>query len=161
MDPITLTPIGVVRTALREPEDAPIQGALVPDEPGRVELLAELAPALVDLDGFSHVVLLYVFHRVQGWRPQVVPYLEGPPHGVFATRAPRRPNPLGMTVVRLVRVEGSTLVVEGIDVLDGTPVLDVKPWVPGFDQPAEARVGWLEGQLAEPRRVRADRRFHR
>ena len=112
---------------------------------------------LSDLDGFSHVILLYHFHKTDGYKLRVIPFLDTRPRGLFATRAPRRPNPIGLSVVKLLGIEGNELSVEGIDVLDGTPLLDVKPYVGEFDVREGARFGWLE--KSRERRAVADDRF--
>lgn len=114
---------------------------------GQVELWPEYEAGLEDLDGFSHIILLYVFHQAEpGYDLTVTPFLDDRPKGLFATRYPRRPNSIGLSVVRLVGREGCVLDVDGIDVLDGTPLLDIKPYVPRFDAFPEATMGWLEGQ---------------
>jgi tRNA-Thr(GGU) m(6)t(6)A37 methyltransferase TsaA len=113
-----------------------------------VELLPEYEAALCDIDGFSHIILLYVFHQAEpGYELKVTPFLDDLPKGLFATRYPRRPNGIGLSIVHLVRREGCVLHVEGIDVLDGTPLLDIKPYVPPFDAYPEAAYGWLEGRV--------------
>jgi tRNA-Thr(GGU) m(6)t(6)A37 methyltransferase TsaA len=126
---------------------------------GTVEVFPEFADGLADLDGFSHVVLLFHLHRSRGYELRVVPYLDTVERGLFATRAPRRPNPIGLSVVRLVGIEGNLVTVEDLDILDGSPLLDIKPWVPEFDDRDEIRQGWLEA--ARRRAVEADDRFHR
>jgi tRNA-Thr(GGU) m(6)t(6)A37 methyltransferase TsaA len=131
----------------------PIQAARS-ETAGRVEVYPEYAPGLADLDGFSHVILVYWFHRADGFSLTVRPYLDDELHGLFATelhglfatRYPARPNPIGLSVVELVAVDGCTLRVRGVDVLDTTPLLDIKPFVPAFDHREEARVGWLTGR---------------
>ena len=114
----------------------------------------------MDLEGFSHLILLYHFHRSQGYELRVKPYLEDVEHGVFAVRAPKRPNAIGLSVVRLERREKAVLFVAELDVLDQTPLLDIKPYVPYFDDRLEARCGWMERHFASGEiRVRADDRF--
>jgi tRNA-Thr(GGU) m(6)t(6)A37 methyltransferase TsaA len=114
---------------------------------GQVEVLPEYQAGLRDLAGFSHIILLYLFHQSDpGYDLAVTPFLDGEPKGLFATRYPRRPNPIGLSIVRLLRCEGRVLHVEGIDVLDGTPLLDIKPYVPPFDAHPGAAYGWLEGK---------------
>jgi tRNA-Thr(GGU) m(6)t(6)A37 methyltransferase TsaA len=129
-DAFTLRPIGVIRTDFKEPGDAPRQGALAPDAKGIVELDPRLADGLATLDGSSHIILLFAFHRSAGYELQVRTRRSGRVRGLFATRAPNRPNPIGLTVVKLDRVEGSRLHVSGVDMLDGTPLLDIKPHAP-------------------------------
>ncbi len=158
---IILKPIGIVHSPFAAPEGTPIQPAFASDAPGTVEIYPEYAAGLRDLDGFSHIVLLYFFHRSEGWRPLVRPFMEEVEHGVFATRAPRRPNPIGLSVVRLERVEGATLHIRGIDVVDGTPLLDIKPHVPDFEPGGDCRYGWIGEALRRDSRRTADDRFAR
>lgn len=154
------SPIGVIRTPFQTLEGMPIQPAGARDALGRLELDPELAPALADLEGFSHIHLLYRFHAATGFSMTVIPYLDTTPHGLFATRAPRRPNPIGLSLVQVVSVVGSVVTVRGIDVLDGTPLLDIKPYVPAFDVPAgPVRAGWMEGRSSAVAAARADDRF--
>jgi tRNA-Thr(GGU) m(6)t(6)A37 methyltransferase TsaA len=139
-------PIGYIHSPFTRKEETPIQPTRSAAA-GRVELLPEYEPGLKDLDGFSHVFLLYAFHQApEGHALAVTPFLDNEPKGLFATRYPRRPNPLGLSVVRLVARQGRVLHVEGVDVLDGTPLLDLKPYVPSFDAFPEAAFGWLQGR---------------
>lgn len=158
---IVMHPIGVIHTSFTQQRGTPIQGALAPQERGDVLVSESFREGLADLDGFSHIVLLYAFHRNEGYQMKVVPYLDDHERGLFATRAPRRPNPIGMTVVRLVDVdrEAGRLTVEGVDMLDGTPLLDIKPHVPAFEPAEVVRTGWLE--TAGTTRTKADDRFER
>ena len=154
--------IGVIRTPFEEAEQAPIQGRLAVDAEGTVELDPAFEDGLADLEGFSHVILIYAFDRSGGWLPRVVPFMDTVRRGVFATRAPRRPNAIGMTVVKLLGVEGCRIHVANVDVLDGTPLLDMKPYVPAFDAVPHADAGWLVPRLAGldfDTTPRADRRF--
>ncbi len=159
LDPVELNPIGIIHSPHTDPRGMPIQPAGAIGVPGTVEVLEELRPGLQDLEGFSHIVLLYHFHRSHGYDLRVVPFLDTEPRGVFATRAPRRPNPLGLSVVRLVGIEGRVLRIENVDVLDGTPLLDIKPYVPEFDAAGEVRIGWLAGAADRAADRRADDRF--
>jgi len=156
---IRFAPIGHVRSPFKDPEGMPINPKGGRGIAGMVEVLPEHAVGLRDLDGFSHVMLLYHFHLSRGHSLLVRPFLDDVERGVFATRAPRRPNPIGLSTVRLLRVEGATLHVEDLDIVDGTPVLDIKPYVPEFDDREGARIGWLTGRAQEARRARADGRF--
>jgi tRNA-Thr(GGU) m(6)t(6)A37 methyltransferase TsaA len=151
---IEYRPIGVVRSPFTELEGTPTQPSRARGVRGTVEVLPELAGGLSDLDGFSHVVLISHLHRSVGFELEVVPHLDTERRGVFATRSPRRPNPIGLSVVRLVRIEGATLTVENLDLLDGTPVLDIKPYLGGVDDDGEVRTGWLE--TARARHADAD-----
>lgn len=144
MQTFDMTPVGLIHTPFTEPAGMPIQPAGASGIRGTVEVRREYRAGLQDLDGFSHLLLLYVFHRSAGYALQVTPYLDTKPHGVFATRAPRRPNPIGLSVVRLDRIEDGILHVGNVDMLDGSPLLDIKPYVPQFDGPAQVRTGWLE-----------------
>lgn len=153
MENFHLRPLGVLRTPFRNAAEAPIQGALDPSALGQVEVFEEYAAGLRDVEGFSHLLLLYVFHRAGEEQLVVTPFLDDHARGVFATRHPRRPNHLGLTVVELVARRGNVLEVRGVDMLDGTPVVDIKPYVPAFDAgPADARVGWLTDRMEGKRR---------
>lgn len=153
------TPIGVVHSPFEAPEDAPIQPAGGADVCATVEVFPPYRAGLKDLEGFSHLVLLFHFHRSRGFDLHVVPFLDTVPRGVFATRAPRRPNPIGLSVVRLERVADGVLHVRGVDMLDGTPLLDIKPYVPAFEAEGPVRTGWLEHAAERAGTARADDRF--
>lgn len=153
------TAIGTIHTPFSRPAEMPVQPSGARGVAGRIELLPELAEGLKDLDGFSHIIVLYHFHRVTRSCLTVTPFLDPQPRGVFATRAPTRPNPIGLSVLVLKRIIGSTLLVEDVDMLDGTPLLDIKPYVPEFDRPTEARTGWLERVSGQSLTTRSDRRF--
>jgi tRNA-Thr(GGU) m(6)t(6)A37 methyltransferase TsaA len=154
---VEYTPIGIVHSPFLERKGTPIQPSRSEGARGSVEVFAEYAEALSDLDGFSHIILLCHLHRSTTWRPKVVPFLDTEPRGLFATRAPCRPNPIGLSVVNLLAIEGNVLTIENVDLLDGTPVLDIKPYVGEFDDRTNVRTGWLEA--ARARRKRADDRF--
>ncbi|NOQ55120.1 MAG: tRNA (N6-threonylcarbamoyladenosine(37)-N6)-methyltransferase TrmO [Thermoplasmata archaeon] len=159
MDPITFTPIGIVHSPFGEPTGTPIQPRVSEGAIGTVEIFPEYAPGLRDLEGFSHIVLIYQFHLSRSARLEVVPYLDDRPHGVFATRSPSRPNPIGLSIVRLLGVEGNQVRVQDLDIVDGTPLLDIKPYVPEFDPREAVRVGWLEGKIGKLEGARDDGRF--
>ncbi len=148
--PLTLVPIGVARTPFLERSAAPRQPAAAVDVPGRIELTPgrDFEHALGDVDRWSHLWVLFWFHLNEGWRPKVLPPRSERRRGVFSTRSPYRPNPLGLSVLRLERVEGLTLHVRDVDMLDGTPVLDIKPYVAYADARPEANAGWLLEPLA-------------
>jgi len=151
---MTFEPIGFVRSPYKEKRDAPRQGVVSGAE-GTIELLPKsgFLHALEDLEGFERVIVIFHFHEVEGWRPKVQPPRSSVRRGVFATRAPHRPNPIGFSVVKLLRVEGLVLHVAEIDMLDGTPVLDIKPYVPYADAFPNARAGWLDHEAS---RLRSD-----
>ena len=139
---LELTSIGLIRSPYRQAEGTPIQPRWAAGIKGTVEVFPEFAPGLRDLEGFDRVWLLYWFDRARAAQLEVVPYLDTQTRGVFATRAPSRPNPIGLSCVRLLAVEGARLRVADLDVLDGTPLLDIKPYVPDCDVFAVERVGW-------------------
>ena len=154
---IEYRPIGLIHTPFKQRQGMPIQPSRGRGVRGTVEVAPEFADGLTDLDGFSHVVLIYHFHRSQGFDLRVTPFLDTEKRGLFATRAPRRPNAIGLSVVRLLGIEGNRIEVQDLDILDGTPLLDIKPYVPEFDHRTEVREGWLEG--VKDRNVDSDDRF--
>lgn len=156
---ISYRPIGLVHSPFTSIEGMPIQPAGAAGVRGTVEIFSEYSQGLKDLDGFSHVILIYHFHRASPPRLTVTPFLDSLPHGVFATRAPSRPNPVGLSVVKLLRIEQEILHVENVDILDNTPLIDLKPYVPEFDQQAGARTGWLEAARGRVKNRRSDDRF--
>ena len=158
-DDVVLRPIGVIRSPYADPVGMPIQPGGARGVRGEVEVFPEFRDGLADLEGFSRVILIYLFHRSEGYSLRVVPFLDDSERGVFATRAPRRPNPIGLSVVRLVGVEGCRLLIEDVDILDGTPLLDIKPYVPSIDAFPDERDGWFGECRGDLRKARADRRF--
>jgi tRNA-Thr(GGU) m(6)t(6)A37 methyltransferase TsaA len=156
-----LKPIGIIHTPFRQPEGTPIQPAAGAGVKGVVEVFGEFQAGLKDIDGFSHIILIYQLHRGRGFELEVIPFMDTRLRGLFATRAPRRPNPIGLSTVRLDRVEGGDLHVQNLDILDGTPLLDIKPYVPEFDTPEEIRTGWLEQVRKTVSRRKSDDRFNR
>ena len=120
----------------------------------------QFAAGLKDLEGFSHVILLYQFHRIAQTRLTVIPFMDHQPRGVFATRAPTRPNPIGLSTVKLLGIEGTVLHIENVDIVDGTPLLDIKPYVPQFDHHEVERTGWLENSKENVKEKRSDDRFN-
>ncbi len=136
--------IGVVRSPHADPSQTPIQPVFAQGSKGRIVLDPEYSEGLVDLECFSHIYLFYVFHKTQETKLTVRPFLEEATHGVFATRAPCRPNKLGFSVVKLISVEGNILNVEDVDILDGTPVVDIKPYIARFDTRDEVKSGWQD-----------------
>jgi len=156
---ITLEPIGIIHSPFTTTEGMPIQPAGAAGIRGTVEVLAQYRSGLKDLDGFSHIILLYHFHRSSGFDLHVVPFLDAQPRGLFATRAPKRPNPIGISVVRLDGVEDGVLSIQNVDILDGTPLLDIKPYVPAFDGVGEVRTGWIAAAGSTVSESRSDDRF--
>ena len=143
---LLVRPVAFVRSPFREKVEAPRQGTVAGGAAGTVEVLPAYQDALADLDGFDRIWLLFWFDRAEGWRPKVLPPRSDEKRGVFATRSPHRPNPIGMTAVRLERVDGLVLHVRDLDLVDGTPVLDIKPYIPYADAFPDAATGWLEGR---------------
>ena len=156
---IQFTPIGIIHSPYATPSDMPIQPTGAVGIQGEVEVFEPFREGLADLEGFSHLFLLYHLHRSHGYKPRVVPFLDPQPRGLFATRAPARPNPIGLSVVRLEGILEGVLRISGVDVLDGTPLLDIKPYVPAFDAPNEVRCGWLEHAGSVVAGHRSDDRF--
>ncbi len=168
MNEVKYNPIGIIHSPFKEPRGTPIQSASAKGVEGTVEVFPEYSKGLKDLEGFSHIILLCHFHLSKKPSLRVKPYMDSQIHGVFATRAPSRPNPIGISIVRLIKLDKNTLQVQDVDVLDGTPLLDIKPYVPKFDERDADRVGWLEkkvhklpaskddGRFAEPKGVKHD-----
>jgi tRNA (adenine37-N6)-methyltransferase len=149
--------IGIIHTPHNTCEGTPIQPVYAQDQEGEVELFGDYAEGIQDLDGFDRIWLIYAFHHAPSGKIRVVPFRDNREHGVFATRSPSRPNPIGFSCVRLLGIEDRTLRVSGVDMLEGTPLLDIKPYVPEFDSFPDAKAGWL-GKL-RVNRTHADSRF--
>ena len=146
-----LKPIGIIRSPYTSKEEAPIQGAFRPEETGTVEVYPEYAEGLKDIETFSHIFLLYQFDRAGEVRLVRKTFLDDEAHGLFASRHPCRPNGIGLTIVRLLSRREQILEVGGIDVLDQTPLLDIKPYVPTFDCHPDAEEGWTEDKRERPK----------
>ncbi|MGD0399411.1 MAG: tRNA (N6-threonylcarbamoyladenosine(37)-N6)-methyltransferase TrmO [Syntrophobacteraceae bacterium] len=159
MNEVVYVPIGVVRSPFKTLEGTPIQPIGAKGVRGQIELFNDFIGGVKDLDGFSHIIIIYHFHLSKGFDLEVKPFLDSEYRGVFATRAPKRPNPIGISVVKLVRVEGRCLTIEDVDVLDGTLLLDIKPYVPQFDSKEMCEIGWLSGRVQDAEKSRADDRF--
>ena len=156
---ITFSSIGTIKTPFQDAKGMPIQPAGAKDVHGQVVVDEAYAEGLADLDGFSHIILVYMFHRSDGYNLKVKPFMDDKLRGVFSTRAPKRPNSIGLSVVRLLKRNKNILHIKGIDVLDGTPLLDIKPYVPEFDAVQTSSIGWLEGKDRMAKTVKADKRF--
>ncbi len=156
---VSYRPIGVIHSPFSCVENVPIQPVAAVGVRGVVEVWPEFVGGLQDLAGFSHIMLLYHFHCVTQTRMTVIPFMDREPRGVFATRAPVRPNPIGLSVVRLLSVEDNRLHIEGVDVVDGTPLLDIKPYAAEFDHHPAERIGWLERTRGQVQNTRSDDRF--
>jgi tRNA (adenine37-N6)-methyltransferase len=158
-DAITMRAIGTIHTPFTEASGTPIQTVYGRDIEGTVIVDEAYTAALDDIEGFERLWLIYWMDRAGVFRPRVIPYRDAKEHGLFATRSPGRPNPIGMSVVRLLRREGSILLVVDIDILDGTPLLEIKPYIPEFDAHPGSRAGWFDNPGVNRRR--ADGRFHK
>jgi methyltransferase, YaeB family len=156
---ITITPIGYLETPFEAVANMPIQPSVVAHTQGKAIVYEEFAKGLKDLEGFSHIILLFLLHKVEGYALEVVPFMDTVPHGVFATRSPKRPNRIGMSIVNLERIEGNTIYFRGVDMLNGSPLLDIKPYYSYFDDRTEVRNGWLEGKKFTPEILKSDNRF--
>jgi tRNA-Thr(GGU) m(6)t(6)A37 methyltransferase TsaA len=156
---VTLKAIGTIHSPFKNIEGMPIQPVGAQGIKGTIEFAAEYAEGLKDLEGFSHVILIYWLHLSAGYSLRVKPFLDIQERGVFATRAPQRPNAIGISVVRLIRVEGCLLEIEDVDIADGTPLLDIKPYIPEFDAPKADRIGWFLGKTDKANTHKADGRF--
>jgi len=159
MDEIKYKPIGIIHSPFKEPKGTPIQPARAKGIDGTVEVFPEYAEGLKDVEGFSHIVLIYHLHLSKRSSLKVKPYLDHEAHGVFATRAPSRPNPIGISTVSLLGIEGNILHIQDVDIVDETPLLDIKPHVPGFDIREVQRIGWLEKKVHKLRMTKDDGRF--
>jgi tRNA-Thr(GGU) m(6)t(6)A37 methyltransferase TsaA len=157
MDSIRLRPIGTIHTPFKEAKGTPVQPAMAKGARGTVTVREEFQEGLKDLEAFERIWLIYWFHRAPAARLLVTPFLDDQEHGVFATRAPVRPNPIGISPVRLLHVDGNVLKVADVDMIDGTPLLDIKPYAPAFDCYKVKRSGWLD--KARKSRQLADERF--
>jgi tRNA-Thr(GGU) m(6)t(6)A37 methyltransferase TsaA len=156
---IEYQPIGFVHSPHETASRAPIQPSRARGIEGTVEVNEELAEGLSDLDGFSHIILISHLHEASPFKLKVVPHLDTELRGLFATRAPSRPNPIGLSVVRLLGIDGRRLRIEGVDLVDGTPVLDIKPYIRDFDDQNEVLCGWLDE--VEGRETTVDGSFER
>ena len=159
MSEVVYKPIGVVHSPFKVPQDVPIQSVAAEGVMGIVEVAREYVDGLRDVDGFSHLILIYHCHLAQDYSLLVRPFLDERLHGVFSTRAPSRPNPVGVSVVRLTRMEKNVLHIQDVDIIDGTPLLDIKPFVPEFDQRKAERIGWLTKNIDKLHSGRDDGRF--
>ena len=158
-DKFVFQPIGVIHSPHKEISKIPIQPVFCNDIEGTVVLDIEYADGLKDLQGFSHIYLFYYFHQSQKTCLRLKPYLSDQKHGIFATRAPHRPNKLGMSLVRLMRIKDNILHVKDIDILDGTPLLDIKPYIQRFDSKKNTRSGWQDTISDDAASMRGLRHF--
>jgi tRNA (adenine37-N6)-methyltransferase len=158
MENIYCQPVGIIHTPFKTPVDMPLQAIAGKGVAGSIEIFPEYQEGLKDLDGFSHLILIYYMHLAGSPSLTVLPFLDSEPRGVFSTRHPRHPNMLGLSIVRLVSVEGCTLQIEDLDMIDGSPLLDIKPYVPTFDIRENVSIGWLAKNVEQVHTVKADHR---
>lgn len=156
---ITYRPIGIIHSPFKEPKGTPIQPKAAKGREGIIELFPEYQKGLKDIEGFSHIILIYHFHLSTKYSLEVKPYMDDKLHGLFATRAPARPNPIGLSVVRLTEVERNNLYIKDVDIVDGTPLLDIKPFVSEFSSEGIIKRGWLEENIKKLPDSKDDGRF--
>lgn len=156
---IEFKPIGRIHSLFAEPKGTPIQPTAAQDVDGKIILDPEYTEGLKDIEGFSHLILLYHLHLIKEAQLTVKPFLDTEYHGVFATRSPSRPNAIGLSVVRLIKAEGATLYIRDVDIVDGTPLLDIKPYVPEFDSRLTDKTGWFAAKLHNLPSTKDDGRF--
>ncbi|KPA18543.1 Uncharacterized protein family UPF0066 domain protein [Candidatus Magnetomorum sp. HK-1] len=156
---IEYKPIGLIHTPHKNLSGMPIQPSGARGIKGFVEIYHDFSEGIKDLEGFSHIILLYYFHKSKGFNLTVTPFLDKSPRGLFSTRAPRRPNAIGLSIVRLTGVKQSNLYIEDVDILDMTPLIDIKPYVPEFDYRPDSVTGWLEGCKKNSVNQKSDNRF--
>ena len=154
-----ISPIGTIETPFKDREGMPIQPSGAKDVKGKIIIAPEYEQGLTDIEGFSHLILLYHFHKSNGFDLMVTPFLDKTQRGVISTRAPRRRNPIGLSIVRLVSRKKNVLDIVDIDVLDQTPLIDLKPYVPGFDIKDVTGTGWLQKTQGNAQNMKSDDRF--
>jgi tRNA (adenine37-N6)-methyltransferase len=159
MTTFTSEVIGIIRSPFTQLASMPIQPAGAKDVDGEIEVEERFAAGLKDLEGFSHIILLYHFHQARRMELEVVPFLDTVKRGVFATRSPLRPAHIGLSIVEVLAVFGNRVRIRGVDILDGTPLLDIKPYVPQFDHRPDATSGWMRASAEEVGTRRSDDRF--
>lgn len=159
MNEVKYKPIGVVRTPFAKPQNVPIQSIASKGVKGSIEIAREYVEGLKDLEDFSHIILIYHCHLSNSYSLAVKPFLDEKLHGVFSTRAPARPKPIGISIVRLTKIEDNIIYIQDLDIINGTPLLDVKPYVPRFDNRSSTKIGWLEDNIKNLSTVRDDNRF--
>ena len=159
MKKIEYTQIGIIHTPFKTPAGTPIQPTGSVGVEAKVEIFPKYCQGLADLEGFSHIILIYLFHLSKEFKLKVKPFLDGELRGLFATRAPARPNPVGISVVRLVRIDGAVLYIKEIDVVDKTPLLDIKPYIPEFDIRKVDSTGWIGEKAKKAKKTHDDGRF--
>jgi len=160
MEDISYKPIGFIRTPFLQISEMPIQSKGAKKIYGVIDLNTDLLLGLLDIEGFSHLILLYHFHLIKESKLSVIPFMDDKPHGIFATRAPARPNAIGMSIVKLQKVENNLIYFEGADMVDNSPLLDIKPFFPKYDNQQKVKYGWLEEKRdLDISKIKSDNRF--
>ncbi len=159
MKEIIYKPIGIIHSPFKVPKGTPIQAVVATDVEGKIEVFQEFEEGLKDLEGFSHIILIYHLHLIKKSSLQVKPFLDNQTHGIFATRAPGRPNSIGISIVRLVKIEKNILYVKDFDIIEGTPLLDIKPFISEFDYRDVTKNGWYEKKVNKLPTSKDDGRF--
>ncbi len=159
MNKISYQPIGMVHSPFKEPKGTPIQASGAKGIQGKIEVFPEFSAGLKDIEGFSHIILIYHLHLIKNTKLEVKPFLDKQTHGIFATRAPGRPNSIGISVVQLIQVENNILTVEDFDIIDGTPLLDIKPFITEFDYRDVTKNGWYKENVHNLSDSKDDGRF--
>ena len=159
MEEFKFKQIGIIHSPFKETKGTPIQATAAKGIEGTVELFGIYSRGLKDLKGFSHIVLIYYFHLVRETSLEVIPFMDDQSHGIFSTRAPGRPNPIGISTVRLIKIDGHLLQVQDLDIVDGTPLLDIKPYIPEFDFRDDIKIGWLKRNISKLTGSKDDGRF--
>ena len=159
MKDITYKPIGIIHSPFKKPQGTPIQSSAGKDIKGTIEIFPDYVDGLKDLEGFSHIILLFHFHLVKKTILQGKPFMDDEKHGIFAIRGPSRPNTIGLSIVRLTGVKDNILYIKDLDIVDGTPLLDVNPYITQFDQREKIKIGWLEKNIDKLSKTIDDGRF--
>jgi tRNA (adenine37-N6)-methyltransferase len=160
MEPIIINPIGIIHTPHTDVNNMPIQPIAAEGILGFIELLPEYAPGLKDLEGFSHITLIYHLHKIDGYALEVIPFMDNQLRGIFSCKAPKRPNAIGISTVKLLGIDGNIIHIEQVDMLDGSPLMDIKPFYPRYDNRENVKIGWLEkNKDLSLEKLKSDERF--
>jgi tRNA-Thr(GGU) m(6)t(6)A37 methyltransferase TsaA len=156
---ITYKPIGIIYSPFKSIEGVPVQPAGANGIKGKVKIFKKYLNGLMNLDGFSHIILVYHFHLSDGYSLKVIPFLKDKEQGVFATRAPKRPNQIGISVVKVQKIQKNIIDIINVDIINGTPLLDIKPYASFFENVKNERIGWLSGEIKNINKIKSDKRF--
>jgi len=156
---IIFKPVGVIHSPYKTVENMPIQPSAGKGTEAEIEIFPEFADGLSDIEGFSHIYIIFHLNMVKTPKLKVIPFLDDVERGIFATRSPARPNPIGLSLAEIVAVKNNIITIRGVDMLDGSPVLDIKPFVPDFESHNDVRIGWFEGKTGKAAKIFSDSRF--